>query len=73
VLESAEPFTKENVELATKEFVQGKGIGMGQLMNPLRLTVVGTNAGPGMMDMMAVIGKEYIIPRILKGIERIRL
>ncbi|MFN8135333.1 MAG: glutamate--tRNA ligase, partial [Bacteroidales bacterium] len=61
VLENTEPFTKEDIEAATKEFVQNKGIGMGQLMNPLRLTVVGTNAGPGMMDMMAVIGKEFII------------
>jgi len=71
VLENIEPFTKENIEAATKEFVQNKGIGMGQLMNPLRLTVVGTNAGPGMMDMMAVIGKEFIIPRIKKGIDGI--
>jgi len=73
VLESAEPFTKENIELITKEFVQNKGIGMGQLMNPLRLTVVGTNAGPGMMDMMAVIGKEFILPRIQMGIDKISL
>jgi len=71
VLENIESFTKENIETATKEFVQGKGIGMGQLMNPLRLTVVGTNAGPGMMDMMAVIGKAFIIPRIKKGIDTI--
>lgn len=71
VLEAIEPFTKENIETATKEFVQNKGIGMGQLMNPLRLTVVGTNAGPGMMDMMAVIGKEFIIPRVKRGIETI--
>lgn len=71
VLEATEPFTKENIEIHTKDFVQNKGIGMGQLMNPLRLLVVGTNAGPGMMDMMAVIGKEFIIPRIQKGIEKI--
>ena len=73
MIENTEPFTKENIEINTKAFVQDKGIGMGQLMNPLRLTVVGTNAGPGMMDMMALIGKEYIIPRIEKGIELIKI
>jgi glutamyl-tRNA synthetase len=73
VLEATEPFIKENIEINTKEFVQNKGIGMGQLMNPLRLTVVGTNAGPGMMDMMAVMGKENSIARIQKGIEKISL
>jgi len=71
ILESTEPFTKENIELKTKEYVQAKGIGMGQLMNPLRLTVVGTNAGPGMIDMMAIIGKDFIIQRIQAGVEKI--
>jgi len=71
LLDSVEPFTTENIHDRTAEFVQSKNVGMGQLMNPLRLTVVGTNAGPGMMDMMAVIGKEFIIPRIQKGIEKI--
>jgi glutamyl-tRNA synthetase len=73
VLEALVSFTKENIELQTKQFVQAKEIGMGNLMNPLRLTIVGTNAGPGMMDMMAVIGKEFIIPRIRQGIEKIKI
>ncbi len=73
ILEATEPFTKDIIELNTKAFVLEKGIGMGQLMNPLRLTVVGTNAGPGMMDMMAVIGKEFIIPRIQSGVEKIKI
>ena len=68
-LETIAPFTKENFELATKEFVAAKGTGMGQLMNPLRLLVVGTNAGPGMMDMMEVIGKGEIEERIGKGLK----
>jgi glutamyl-tRNA synthetase len=72
VLEAIEPFTKENLETGIKEYIQEKGIGMGQLMNPFRLTIVGTNAGPGMMDIAAVIGKDYIIPRIKKGIEKIK-
>lgn len=73
ILEATEPFTKDAIEENTKAYVQQKGIGMGQLMNPLRLTVVGTNAGPGMMDMMEVIGKEYVIPRIKAGIEKIKI
>lgn len=72
VLDATKPFTKENIEINTKAFVEGKGMGMGPLMNPFRLTVVGTNAGPGMMEMAAVIGKEFIIPRIKNGIEKIK-
>ncbi|NVO18605.1 MAG: glutamate--tRNA ligase [Bacteroidetes bacterium] len=64
VLQSIEPFMLVNLESGIKQFVQDKEIGMGQLMNPLRLCVVGTSAGPGMMDMMAVIGRQEIISRI---------
>lgn len=71
-LETVDPFTKENIELHTKDFVQREAIGMGQLMNPLRLTIVGTNAGPGMMETMSVIGKDCIITRIKKGLEKIK-
>jgi len=73
MLESTEPFTKENLESNIKSFVLEKGIGMGQLMNPFRLVVVGKNAGPGMMDIATVIGKEFIIPRIQRGIDKIKI
>jgi glutamyl-tRNA synthetase len=71
VLEKVEPFTVVDIESASKQFVQDKGVGMGQLMSPFRLCVVGTSAGPGMFDMASVIGKEEIISRIRAGIDKI--
>jgi len=71
LLDKVEPFTAGNIESATKEFVQQKGIGIGQLMNPFRLCVVGTSAGPGMFDIAEVIGKKTIISRIEAGIRNI--
>jgi len=44
---------------------------MGQLMNPLRLLVVGSNQGPGMAEIAALIGKEDFIRRIETGLERL--
>ena len=73
MLENVEPFDAATIEAATRAFVQEKGIGMGKIMNPFRVTVVGANAGPGMMQMSEVIGKEYIIPRIRNGFEKIKL
>ncbi len=72
ILEATQPFTKENIEQNTKNFVQDKGIGMGQLMNPFRLLIVGTNAGPGMMDMAAVLGKEEILSRVRQGLDQVK-
>jgi glutamyl-tRNA synthetase len=73
ILEKTEPFSIENIETASKEFVLQQGIGMGQLMSPFRLCVVGTSAGPGMLEMAVLIGKEKIIDRINKGIQKIKV
>ncbi|HOW31110.1 MAG TPA: glutamate--tRNA ligase [Bacteroidales bacterium] len=72
VLEKTEPFTKEALETNIKAFIQAKGIGMGQLMNPFRLAMVGTNAGPGMLDIATIIGRENTIRRVSRGIEKIK-
>jgi len=71
-LAKAEPFTASVIESVAKEFILDKGIGIGQLMSPFRLAIVGQNAGPGMFEMAEVIGKAEIIRRIKTGIQRIK-
>ncbi|MBK7172146.1 MAG: glutamate--tRNA ligase [Bacteroidales bacterium] len=73
LINDIEPFTAENIESSSKLFVQEKGIGMGQLMSPFRLCVVGTSAGPGMFEMAELIGKKRIIQRIRQGINLINI
>ena len=45
-------------------WIQEKGYGMGQIMNTLRLALVGAGKGPGMYDVTAFIGKEECLKRI---------
>ena len=40
-------------------------------MNPLRLLAVGSNQGPGMMDIAVLLGKEEFLKRIYRGIKNI--
>jgi glutamyl-tRNA synthetase len=54
-----------------QEFTTSAGVKMGQLMNPLRLLMVGSNQGPGMMDLADVLGKEEFLERIETGIEKL--
>ena len=63
-LSAIEPFTKENIEHPLAAFIQSNEWGMGAVMNALRLCVVGAAKGPGMADIMAVIGKEETLRRI---------
>ncbi len=70
-LKETDSFTAAEIEAVAKDFIIENGIGMGQLMSPFRLTIVGTNAGPGMFEIAELIGKEQILKRIETGIDSI--
>jgi hypothetical protein len=46
---------------------------MGLLMNPLRLLVVGSNQGPGMMDIGLVLGKVEFVKRLKFGVKKLKI
>ncbi|MFC2113269.1 glutamate--tRNA ligase [Bacteroidota bacterium] len=71
LLDSLEPFTSATIEPAIKELVNRLETGFGKVMNPLRLILVGSNIGPGLMDMMEVLGKEEVLHRIEMGLDTI--
>jgi glutamyl-tRNA synthetase len=62
-------FNKETLHEAVADFTTRKQVKMGMLMNPLRLLLVGSNQGPGMMDLAAMLGKEEFLRRIEQGLE----
>lgn len=66
-----EPFNAHTLHAFVQEFTSQNGVKMGQLMNPLRLLVVGSNQGPGMMDIADVLGKNEFVERIVKGVNEI--
>ena len=64
VLASIEDFSLENTESIVHAWIQEKGYGMGQVMNTLRLALVGAGKGPGMYDVTAFIGRQECLDRI---------
>jgi glutamyl-tRNA synthetase len=64
-------FDKETLHALVQDFTSRNGIKTGQLMNPLRLLVVGSNQGPGMMDIAGVLGKEEFLGRVSTGLKRL--
>ncbi|NQV01911.1 MAG: glutamate--tRNA ligase [Bacteroidia bacterium] len=66
--EKVDSWTSESIYQLVKEFTLRNGVKMGQLMMPIRLLVVGSNQGPGMMEIAEVIGKEDFLQRIETGI-----
>ena len=43
-------------------------IGMGKIMQPFRLSLVGALKGPHLFDIVEIIGKEETIKRIQKAV-----
>ena len=64
VLESIDDFSKENTENVVRAWIEAKGVGLGQVMNTLRLALVGAGKGPGMFDVTEFIGKDECLKRI---------
>ncbi|MEZ4838182.1 glutamate--tRNA ligase [Flavobacterium sp.] len=69
VLASIEDFTSLNIETILKDWMTTNEIGMGKVMQPLRLSLVGALKGPHLFDIIEMIGKEETVKRILKAIQ----
>ena len=63
------PFEYDAIHQALLEdYIKGNELNMGQIMNSLRLAVVGTTVGPDMLTLVMTIGKEETIARIQRAI-----
>ena len=68
VLNSIEDFTSINIETMVKDWMTKNEIGMGKIMQPFRLSLVGELKGVHLFDIAEVIGKEETVSRIEKAI-----
>lgn len=72
VLAMIDDFSLENTERIVHAWIQECGYGMGQVMNTLRLALVGAGKGPGMYDVTSFIGKQECLSRIDNLFERLK-
>lgn len=68
VLENIADFSSANVESLVKAWMEQNEIGMGKVMQSLRLSLVGAVKGPHLFDIIALIGKAETVSRIQKAI-----
>jgi glutamyl-tRNA synthetase len=68
ILNEITDFTAANIETIVKDWMTLHYIGMGKIMQPFRLSVVGALKGPHLFDIVALIGKEETIKRINNAI-----
>lgn len=64
VLANDEAFNHDSLEPKLKQFVEQRGIKLGQCINALRLAVTGKSNGLGMFDYFEILGKANSLARI---------
>jgi glutamyl-tRNA synthetase len=64
------PFTAAATDAALHALAERTGRGMGDLVHPVRVAVSGTGVGPGLFEMLAVLGQARVVARIRRTLDR---
>jgi len=72
VISKIDDFNSQNIETLVKLWLEEMSMGVGQIVAPLRLALVGAAKGPHIFDIIEIIGKEETLSRIETAIEKIK-
>lgn len=64
--------SKEDYEQVLVKTAEELSIGKGKLIHPLRLALSGQSTGPGMFDLLFILGRDEVVNRINTALNRIK-
>lgn len=64
LLQNQTDYSKENLEELFRAYCENNGIGAGKVFHPVRVAVSGRMTGPGVFELLEIIGKEKVVERI---------
>ncbi len=70
-LRAVEPFDRETTEAFYQDLGEKTGLSIGRLIQPTRLAITGRMGGPGLFEIIELLGKEKTIARLEKAIDYI--
>ncbi len=68
-LEQADAFDEASAEAVLRTLAEEKGVGAGRIIHPTRLALSGMTFGPGLFEMMAVLGRATCVRRLRRSVE----
>ena len=69
VLETVPEFTKDGLETPLRLFVEGLGLGAGQVFGILRAAVTGQKVSPPLFESMEIIGRQVVLERMRRAVQ----
>jgi glutamyl-tRNA synthetase len=70
-IEALEIYNKENLEQVFNDVAEDLDVKRGKLIHPARLAVSGVPHGPGLFDLLEVLGKDQVLIRMQRAIDYI--
>ncbi len=59
-----DPFSEEAIEKAIKEEAAAAEVGLGKVIQPIRVAVMGRKVGPGLFESLELFGREKVLERL---------
>jgi len=68
-LECLPEFSRQTVEEVFRDYAEEKGLKAGLLINAARTAVSGTSVGPGLFEMLEILGRESVVRRLRSSVD----
>lgn len=68
-LEKTAPFTAEATEHVLRGLAEEREAGAGRIIHPVRLALSGVPGGPGLFEMMEVLGQQTCVRRLRRAVD----
>ena len=73
MLRAFQPFDKQKAQDAVMHYIQVRELNMGQILNSVRIALVGTARGPELFTMIELMGTEEVHRRIERAVAVVNL
>ncbi|MDX1740215.1 MAG: glutamate--tRNA ligase, partial [Rhodothermales bacterium] len=70
-LREDEVFDAESAEQSLRALAEARGVGAGRIIHPTRLALSGLTFGPGLFELMSLLGRETCVRRIMAAVDRL--
>lgn len=70
-LTSLNDFTIDNMKEAFEAVMEGRGVKLGKIAQPVRVALTGGTVSPGIFEVMDILGKEEVLARLGKAADHI--
>lgn len=70
-LEKLEPWNHQTLEASFRSFAEARGIKSAVIIHPVRLAISGKTGGPGLFELLEVMGKQNTIDRLQRFVNQL--